>query len=83
MRTAVVGQLSVLDEERDRAERKVNSVRGVVLVVLAIAAAAYAPVLPRSLNVLNAAVLVPMLAWTAGRRHCSIDGSHYRPGSRL
>ena len=55
---------TVLDEERDRAERKVNSVRGVILVVLAISAAAYAPVLPRRLNVVNGVVLVPMLLWT-------------------
>ncbi len=67
MRTAAGGQSSVLDEERDRAERKVNSVRGLVLVVLAVAAAAYAPVLPRRLNALNAAVLIPTLAWTVGQ----------------
>ena len=57
---AVDRQVSVLDEERDRAERKLNTVRGVVLLVLAIAAAAYAPVLPRSLNLVNAAILAPM-----------------------
>ena len=67
MRTAAVGHSSVLDEERDRAERKVNSVRGLVLVVLAVAAAAYAPVLPRQVNILNAAVLIPTLAWTVGQ----------------
>jgi len=67
MRTAAFGHSSVLDEERDRAERKVNSVRGLVLVVLAVAAAAYAPVLPRQVNVLNAAVLIPTLAWTVGQ----------------
>jgi sensor histidine kinase YesM len=58
------GQASLLQEERDRAERKLNLVRGLVLVLLAIAAAAYAPVLPRQLNIVNAVVLVPMLAWT-------------------
>jgi hypothetical protein len=64
MNAAGAGESTVLDEERDRAERKVNSVRGVILVVLAIAAAAYAPVLPRRLNVVNGVVLVPMLIWT-------------------
>jgi sensor histidine kinase YesM len=57
-------QSSVLDQERDRAERKVNLVRGLVLVVLGIAAAAYAPVLPRRLNAVNGVVLIPMLLWT-------------------
>lgn len=67
MRTSRGGHLSVLDEERDRAERKVNLVRGLVLVALGIAAAAYAPVLPRRLNVVNATVLIPMLVWTLGQ----------------
>lgn len=67
MRTAGTGQSSVLDEERDRAERKVNLVRGLVLAALAIAAAAYAPVLPRRLNAVNAALLIPMLIWTIGQ----------------
>ncbi len=67
MHIAVDTQSSVLDEERDSAERKLNTVRGVVLLVLAIAAAAYAPVLPRSLNLVNAVILTPMLAWTVGQ----------------
>lgn len=67
MHTAIGGPSSVLEEERDRAERKLNTVRGVVLLVLAIAAAAYASVLPRSLNLVNAAILTPMLAWTLGQ----------------
>ena len=67
IRQSSVLQSSVLDEERDRAERKVNIVRGVVLVLLAIAAAAYASVLPRSLNIVNAALLTPMLVWTIGQ----------------
>ena len=67
MHTVTDRQSSVLEEERDRAERKVNTVRGVVLVVLAIAAAAYASVLPRSLNVVNATLLAPMLIWTIGQ----------------
>ncbi len=57
----------VIDEERDRAERKVNLVRGLVLIVLAIAAAAYAPVLPGRLNAVNAVLLAPLLGWTAGQ----------------
>jgi sensor histidine kinase YesM len=64
MRSAGAEQSSVLEQERDRAERKVNLVRGLVLVVLGIAAAAYAPVLPRRLNAVNAFVLIPMLLWT-------------------
>jgi sensor histidine kinase YesM len=67
MSSVDVRESSVLDEERDRAERKINSVRGLVLVVLGVAAAAYAPVLPRTLNVVNASILIPMLAWTAGQ----------------
>ncbi|HEY5087474.1 MAG TPA: histidine kinase [Gemmatimonadaceae bacterium] len=67
MRTNVAQHSRVLEEERDRAERKVNSARGLVLVVLAIGAAAYAPVLPRTLNLVNAVVLVPMLAWTVAQ----------------
>jgi sensor histidine kinase YesM len=67
MRTVVTRQPTLLDEERDRAERKVNCVRGLVLIVLAVAAAAYSPVLPRRLNVVNAAVLIPMLIWTMGQ----------------
>ncbi len=64
MDTVTPRQTAVLVEERDRAERKVNTVRAIVLLVLAIAAAAYAPMLSRSLNEVNAAILVPMLAWT-------------------
>ena len=67
MLTAAVRHSSVLDEERDSAERKVNFVRALVLIVLAVAAAAYAPVLPRRLNLLNAGVLAPMLVWTVGQ----------------
>ena len=67
MRTHGAPQSSVLDVERDRAERKVNLVRGLVLIVLAVAAAAYAPVLPRRLNAVNAALLIPMLVWTIGQ----------------
>jgi sensor histidine kinase YesM len=65
--SAAAGRSRVIDEERDRAERKVNLVRGVVLIVLAIAAAAYAPVIPARLNAVNTVLLVPLLAWTAGQ----------------
>jgi hypothetical protein len=55
----------LLDARRDRAERLLNAVRAVVLVLLATAALAYAPSLPPALNRANVLVLVPMLAWTA------------------
>lgn len=62
-----VRESTVLEEERDRAERKVNLVRAVILLVLTIAATAYAPVLPRTLNFVNGLVLLPMLAWTVAQ----------------
>lgn len=55
--------LDLLDAERDRAERFLNGVRGVVLIVLAIAAAVYAPALSPSLNRLNLVVLAVTLTW--------------------
>ena len=55
----------VLAAERDRAERRLNGVRAIVLVLLALAAAAYAPALPSRLDLFNALVLLPMLGWTA------------------
>ena len=54
----------LLDARRDRAERMLNGVRTVVLLLLGTAALAYAPSLPASLNRANVAVLAPMLAWT-------------------
>jgi two-component sensor histidine kinase len=63
-RNASTSPWSVLDSERDRAERMLNRVRILVLLLLATAALAYAPSLTASLNRVNIAVLVPMLAWT-------------------
>lgn len=52
---------------RERAERGLNIARAFILVLLGVAAAAYAPALPRQLNLVNWCVLAPMLAWTAGQ----------------
>jgi signal transduction histidine kinase len=56
--------LAVLDAERDRAERFLNRVRQIVLVLLGIAAAIYATKLPTALDIVNVVVLVPTLAWS-------------------
>src|SRR5690242_1877831 len=61
---ATIGS-EVLAAERDRAERRLNGVRAIVLVLLALAAAAYAPALPSRLNRVNTLVWLPMLCWTA------------------
>lgn len=53
----------VLAVERDRAERALNGVRIVVLVLLGGAALLYAPSLTPALNRTNIAILVPTLAW--------------------
>jgi hypothetical protein len=66
-RTDVDHQQRLLATERDRAERLLNAVRLVVLVLLCGAAAAYAPSLPRALNSVNASLLVITLSWTVGR----------------
>ncbi len=55
---------TVLDVERDRAERFLNGVRVVVLSLLGVAALAYAPSLTPALRRVNLAVLLPVLAWT-------------------
>lgn len=67
MSTSATIESAVLAAERDRAERRLNAVRAIVLVLLALAAAAYAPELSFRLNVVNAIVLAPMLAWTAAQ----------------
>jgi hypothetical protein len=54
---------ALLDERRDAAERLLNRVRIVVLLLLAIAALAYAPTLSESLDRANAIVLLPTLSW--------------------
>ncbi len=54
----------LLRAERDRAERRLNAVRAVVLLLLAIGAMAYAPTLTPGLNRVNVLVLAPTLSWT-------------------
>jgi signal transduction histidine kinase len=60
-------QQRLLALERDRAERLLNAVRLIVLVLLAGAALAYAPSLTRALNVVNASLLAITLSWTVGQ----------------
>lgn len=57
----------LLDAQRERAERLLNGVRAIVLLLLASAAFAYAPALSPALNRVNIVVLVPMLLWTAAQ----------------
>ncbi|MGI8766253.1 MAG: sensor histidine kinase [Gemmatimonadaceae bacterium] len=54
----------LLAMEKDRAERRLNAVRAIVVLLLSLAAAAYAPALSVQLNVVNVVVLGPMLSWT-------------------
>ncbi|MFL5562743.1 MAG: sensor histidine kinase [Gemmatimonadaceae bacterium] len=54
---------ALLDERRDAAERLLNRVRIVVLVLLAIAAIVYAPALSPSLARANVVLLLPTLTW--------------------
>jgi hypothetical protein len=56
--------LQLLAIERDRAERLLNAVRLVVLMLLGIAAFVYAPTLTPALVRTNIIVLLPMMAWT-------------------
>ena len=57
----------LLTGQRDEAERLLNAVRLVVLLLLATAALVYAPSLTRRLNLVNVLVLVPALLWSAGQ----------------
>jgi two-component sensor histidine kinase len=57
----------LLAQERERAERRLNGVRVVVLLLLATAALVYAPSLTPALNRINVAVLAPTLAWTVAQ----------------
>jgi sensor histidine kinase YesM len=59
---------ALLEEQRDRAERLLNRVRIAVLVLLGGAALAYSPTLSRHLNIVNAVVLLPALAWSIGQQ---------------
>lgn len=54
---------ALLEQRRDDAERLLNRVRIVVLVLLAVAALAYAPALSPALRTANAIVLVPTITW--------------------
>src|SRR5690242_6630424 len=58
---------ALLLEERDRAERRLNAVRAMVLTLLAVFALAYAPTLSPQLNLANVVILTPMLCWTAAQ----------------
>lgn len=58
---------TLLTIERDRAERLLNTVRLLVLLLLTVAALAYATTLPQPLNSVNVAVLIPTLAWTVAQ----------------
>jgi signal transduction histidine kinase len=60
-------QQRLLAMERDRAERLLNGVRLIVLVLLGGAALAYAPSLPPALDAVNASLLAITLAWTVGQ----------------
>ena len=54
----------LLDWHRSRAERLLNGVRAIVLLLLAAAAFAYAPTLPPQLTWVNVLVLAVTLTWT-------------------
>ena len=57
----------LLQLHRDRAERLLNAVRAVVILLLGVAALIYAPTLTPALNRVNVAVLAPALVWTVGQ----------------
>ena len=59
---------ALLDERRDAAERLLNRVRIVVLLLLVVAALGYAPTLSAALDRANAVVLLPTLAWALGQQ---------------
>lgn len=56
-----------LKVRRERAERIMNGLRGVILLLLAAAALAYAPALSPELDRVNALLLTPAIAWTFGQ----------------
>jgi hypothetical protein len=64
MTTMLAPERVLLAAERNRAERRLNIVRVMVLLLLAVAAAAYSHALSFRLNVVNVLVLGPMLTWT-------------------
>ncbi|MFN8581023.1 MAG: N-methyl-L-tryptophan oxidase [Gemmatimonadaceae bacterium] len=64
MARAESGTPTLLAIERDRAERLLNGVRLVVLLLLGMSAVVYSSSLSVALDAVNVAVLLPMLAWT-------------------
>ncbi|HEU4641849.1 MAG TPA: histidine kinase [Gemmatimonadaceae bacterium] len=58
---------ALLELHRSSAERLLNGVRALVLLLLATAAVAYRPTLPPALNRVNVVVLIPTLGWTAAQ----------------
>ncbi|HEX6534113.1 MAG TPA: histidine kinase [Gemmatimonadaceae bacterium] len=57
----------LLERYRSEAERLLNGVRALVLLLLATAAVAYGRTLPVALTLVNVCVLVPTLAWTVAQ----------------
>ncbi|HEY7879004.1 MAG TPA: EAL domain-containing protein [Gemmatimonadaceae bacterium] len=55
---------ALLAVERADAERQINIIRAIVLMLLGVSAVAYAPRLPHALTLVNVSVLMPMLLWT-------------------
>ena len=55
---------ALLAAERANAERLLNGVRAVVLMLLGVSAVVYAPKMSHALTLVNASVLLPMLLWT-------------------
>ena len=55
---------ALLAAERANAERHLNGVRAVVLMLLGVSAVVYAPRMSGALTMVNASVLLPMLLWT-------------------
>jgi signal transduction histidine kinase len=53
--------------QREHAERRLNALRSVVLLILATAALVYKPSLTPALNRVNVVVLTPALVWTVGQ----------------
>ncbi len=54
----------LLEREHSRAEQRLNTVRFGVLLILGFAAACYSPKLTTALDLVNVAILAPMLGWT-------------------
>jgi two-component sensor histidine kinase len=67
MRAETGESLELLAAQRERAERRLNGLRAIMLLLLASAALAYAPSLPPALNRVNVLVLTPTLGWTVAQ----------------